>query len=221
MSRGHKKGGIMNAEAIRRRRGAFTRRLIVLPALVVAMSIAFTGVASASTPFQASVSYTGVRGGGTVPANLFGSCSNGAFFCGTANIAGYGAASWNFYVTGNTNVQTSCDSTYTAVTEFTLAGDGSTLVLNESGYICGPGLNANGYFQEGSKAPDGHVNYPFGHPQYPHGTWTVVTKCPPQLPGAPPCSVPTGQFAGLSGSGTDDLQAAGAHVAGTYSGPLG
>jgi len=176
---------------------------MVLPAIAVALSAAFTGVASAQTLFQASVSATGVRGGGPV---LSSGCSNGAFYCGTANIAGYGAASWNLYVTGLTIVPTSCGSLYTATTDFTLASDGSTLEVDESGYICGPGLNANGYFKEGG-IPGGIPAY--GHPNYPNGTWVVDT------------AHSTGQFAGLGGSGTDVLQAAGAHAAGTYSGTLG
>jgi hypothetical protein len=183
--------------------GAWTRSLIVLPALVGALSLAFTGSASASTPFQASVSTTQVRGGGPV---LSSGCSNGAFFCGTANIAGYGAASWNLYVTGLTIVETSCGSTYTAMTDFTLASDGSTLAVKESGHICGPGLNANGYFKE-EGIPGGIPA--FGHPQYPTATW-VVDKADS-----------TGQFAGLGGSGTDSLQAAGAQLSGSYSGTLG
>jgi hypothetical protein len=173
--------------------GAFARRLVLLPALLVAVSVAFAGAASAQTTFQADGTSTQTK-----PA---GPCSNGAFVCGTVNIAGYGAASWNFYVTSLTISQTSCGSTYTADTSFTLASDGSTLALHESGYICGPGNNANGYFKEAPQA--------YGHPSYPFGTWTVDT------------ADSTGQFAGLGGSGTDALQAAGAHLAGSYTGTLG
>jgi hypothetical protein len=182
----------MSDNANRWKPGAFTRYLILLPALVVAVSLLFTGAASAQTTFQADVTATS-----PLPA---GPCSNGAFYCGTANIAGYGTASWNFYLTGYTISQTSCGSTYTATTGLTLA-DGSTLVLNESGPICGPGKDAAGYFSEGPKA--------YGHPNYPYGTWTVDT------------ADSTGQFAGLAGSGTDALHAAGAHASGSYTGTLG
>jgi hypothetical protein len=182
----------MSDNANRWKPGAFTRHLILLPVLVVAVSLAFTGAASAQTAFQADVTAKG-----TLPA---GPCANGAFYCGTANIAGYGTASWNFFLTGVTISQTSCGSTYTATTEFTLA-DGSTLVVNEGGPVCGPGKDAAGYFSEGPKA--------FGHPNYPFGTWTVDT------------ADSTGQFAGLSGSGTDALHAAGAHASGSYTGTLG
>ncbi|MFL5861184.1 MAG: hypothetical protein ACJ780_10425 [Solirubrobacteraceae bacterium] len=98
------------------------------------------------------------------------------------------------------NRQTSCGSTYTATTDSILTADGSTLALNESGDLCGPGLNAAGYFSEGPNA--------YGHPNYANGNWT-----------ADPAGS-TGQFAGLAGSGTDALTAAGAHANGTYSGTL-
>lgn len=183
----------MRDNANRRKLGALTRHLILLPALVAAASLAFTGAASAQTTFQAGVA-------STVPIPA-GPCSNGAFYCGTANIAGYGTATWNFYLLGYTISQTSCGSTYTATTDFTLASDGSTLVVNESGPICGPGKDAAGYFKEGPNAE--------GHPNYPYGTWTVDT------------ADSTGQFAGLSGSGSDALHAAGAHASGSYAGSLG
>ena len=183
---------------------AVTRRLIALSVPIVALSVAFTGAASAqTTPFQASVTSTLVRGGGPLP---LGACSNGAFSCGTAEIAGYGAATWNLYVTNNTPSQTSCGSTYTATTYFTLVSDpGSTLVLDESGNLCAPGLDGNGYFKEGPNA--------WGHPFSALGAWTIDTVDS------------TGQFAGLLGGagtgGTDALNYAGAHATGTYSGTLG
>lgn len=170
--------------------------MLALSGLLAALSLAFTGTASAQTSFQASVTFTG-----TLPA---GPCSNGAYFCGTANIAGYGAAIWNLYVTSNTNVVSPCGSTYTATTYFTLASNpGSTLVLDEGGSLCGLGHDGaayRGYFNEGSKA--------FGHPFEIVGNWTVD-----------PAS--TGQFLGLTGSGTDRVRVAGAHAAGSYSGTLG
>ena len=170
------------------------RRVLVLAlsALLTALSLAFAGTASAQTSFQVSATSTA-----TLPA---GPCSNGAYLCGTANIAGYGAATWNFYVTGGTTVVSPCGSSYTATTYFTLVSDpGSTLVLDEGGSLCGLGHDGAaylGYFNEGSKA--------FGHPFAIVGSWTVD-----------PAS--TGQFLGLTGSGTDLVHVAGAHAAGTYS----
>jgi hypothetical protein len=169
--------------------------MLALSALLAALSLAFTGTASAQTSFQASVSFTG-----TLPA---GPCSNGAYICGKANIAGYGAASWNMFVTSSTAVPTPCGSTYTATTYFTLVSDaGSTLVVDESGPLCGLGHDGAailGYFKEGSKA--------FGHPFKIVGSWTVDTAS-------------TGQFGGPTGSGTDLVNVAGAHAGGSYSGTL-
>jgi hypothetical protein len=175
--------------------GAVTRHLILLSALLAALSLAFTGTASAQTSFQASVTFTG-----TLPA---GPCANGAYLCGTANIAGYGAATWDFYTTSSTGVYSRCGSTYTATTYFTLVSDpGSTLVVDESGSLCGLGHDGSayrGYFNEGSKA--------FGHPFEIVGSWAIDSA--------------SGQFAGLTGSGTDQVHVAGAHAAGSYTSTLG
>jgi hypothetical protein len=164
--------------------------------LAAALSLAFAGTASAQTSFQASTTSTATR-----PA---GPCANGAYICGTANIAGYGAASWNLYVTGFTGVFSPCGTTYTAMTYFTLVSDpASTLVLDESGTFCGLGHDGAaycGYFYNGSKA--------YGHPFSIVGNWAVN-----------PAS--TGQFANLTGSGTDVVNIAGAHASGSYSGTLG
>jgi hypothetical protein len=184
-------------------RRARPRALLAIGAVAL-LGLALTGAASAqTTTFRASVTATNTRGQGTAPSE---GCANAANECGTANIAGYGAASWNFYVTGDKVVASSCGSTYTATTYFTLASDpSSTLVINESGILCAPGLDGNGYFKEGTKAS--------GYPFTALGTWTIDT------------SLSTGQFAGLLGGpgvgGTDTLHFGGAHVAGSYSGTLG
>jgi len=168
---------------------------LALSALLAALSLAFTGTASAQTSFQASVTDTITR-----PA---GPCVNGAYACGTANIAGYGAATWNFYTTNSTSAYSPCGSTYTATTYFTLVSDpGSTLVVDESGSLCGLGHDGaayRGYFNNGSKA--------FGHPFAIAGSWAVDSA--------------SGQFAGLTGSGTDLVNVAGAHAAGSYTGTPG
>jgi hypothetical protein len=164
--------------------------------LVGALSLAFTGAASAQTSFQANVTYTALLPGGP--------CSNGAYACGTADIAGYGAASWNMYVTSATASETPCGSTYTATTEFTLADDpGSTLVVDEGGSLCGlghDGASYRGYFAGGPRD--------YGHPFAIVGSWIVDP-------------VSTGQFSGLAGAGTDLVKIAGAHFGGSYSGTLG
>ena len=171
---------------------AIVLSVAVVSALIAAFWLAIAGPASAQTAFQASVKGTGSPVAG---------CPNGAAACGTANIAGYGAGSWSLTLTNINFVPSSCDSTYAAITVFTLNSDGSTLVLNESGYGCGPGKDANGFFKEGPKS--------HGGPNVLHGTWTIDS------------TTSTGQFAGLGGSGADDLQSAGGHHLGSYVGTLG
>jgi hypothetical protein len=170
--------------------------MMLVSALVAALSFAVTGAASAQTPFQADATDTA-----TLPA---GPCSNGAYICGTADIAGYGAASWNMYITGSAITPTPCDSTYTATTYFTLAGEpGSTLVVDESGNLCGLGHDGAAYRGYLNGGPNS-----YGHPFAIVGNWTVDRDS-------------SGQFSGLAGSGTDLLKLAGAHIAGTYTGMLG
>ena len=174
----------------------FRHLLVLLPALVVGLSLAVTAPASAQTTLRADASSTQ-----TSPEGL---CANQAYICGTANLAGIGTATWNMFITGFGPDYSACGSTYSATTYFTLSGDpASTLVLDEAGSICGLGHDGaayRGYFAEGSKA--------FGHPFAFVGNWTVD-----------PAS--TGQFAGRTGSGTDRIDLAGAHVGGSYNGTLG
>jgi hypothetical protein len=165
------------------------RHLLVLPVLAFAVNLAFMGAASAQTAFQADTASTQTKPAGPCPNET-------DQICGTANIAGHGAASWTLSFTGQTFNQTACPITYTANTDFTLASDGSTLALTESGNLCFPGESAGKGFPHSYGGPISFI-----------GTWTVSTA--------------TGQFAWLGGSGTDAIHAAGAHVSGTYTGTLG
>lgn len=168
------------------RPGAVTRYLMLLPALIFALSLAFTPTASAQTavPFRAKVN--GIRPKPKPP------CPTTAF-CGTASIAGYGAATWTFDPTPTMTVSSACFA-YTAETTFRLLSDGSTLVLNENALACAPG---------NSVAPP----QSFGDPLYSkNSSWTVEAA--------------TGQFSGLTGVGTDTLRTDGARASGTYSGTL-
>ena len=190
-----------------RHRGA-RRPLLLLPAFVVGLSLAITGAASAQGSFEAVGRVNG-------PAQTK-DCMPGAFFCGTAILTGYGAASWDLFVVGNTIVDTPCGSMYAGETDFTLASDpSSTLVLDESGNLCGLGHDGaayNGFFSNGPKAN--------GNPFAAVGSWTTATTDCTAVPGEPPpCS--TGVFAGLPGSGTDRITVAGLQASGTYSGTLG
>ena len=171
------------------------RPVILASALCVALALAPAAAASAQSPFQATVSSTQTLPGGP--------CSNGAYICGTADLAGYGAATWNMYITNAVAVPTACGSSYTATTRFTLASDpASTLVLDEAGSVCGLGNDGaayRGYFNEASQA--------YGHPFAIVGTWAADAAS-------------TGQFFGFAGSGTDLVKIAGAHFGGSYAGTL-
>ena len=175
--------------------GALTRGLIVLPALVVALSLAFTGAASAQTAFQASVN--GINPKPKPPcAPTITSPPRAAVFCGSASIAGYGPVVWTLNATPTSPVISGCFN-YSGTTTFELLGGGGTLVLDETGQACAPG---------NSGASSASANS-FGHPTYATASWMVD-----------PAS--TGQFEGVTRAGTDTLHAAGAQLMGTYTGTL-
>jgi hypothetical protein len=181
----------MNRNTDTRRLGTHTRPVFLLPAFVVALSLAFTGAASAAA-FQATVN--GINPPGTPQ------CPTTLTFCGTASIAGLGPATWTLTAVSTTPASGPCPGarglasafTYTATTTFQLLSDGGALVLDESGLVCAPGNSA-------SAPPQA-----FGFPEYAqNSSWTVVSA--------------TGPFSGLTG-GTDALHAAGARISGAYSG---
>jgi hypothetical protein len=141
----------MNAKTYTRRSGSVARHLLLLPALVVALSLAFAGAASAQTSFQATVNGINPKPKPPCPTT----------FCGTASIAGYGPATWTINAISTTTVSSACFS-YQATTTFELLSDGSTLVLNETGLVCAPGNS--------SSAPP----QSFGFPEYAkNSSWTV------------------------------------------------
>jgi len=172
------------------------RPLVLLPALVVGLSLAFTGAASAQTvPFHANVNDITPIG---PPSARSWPCPT-IYFCGRASIAGYGAAFWSFDESPDvppTPVSSDC-SVYTGTSTFTLS-DGSTLVLNEKNFVfCEAGNSGN--------APG--WQYAVGHPGRGNGNWTVQTG--------------TGQFSRLTGgSGTDTLRTNGALLAVAWSGTV-
>lgn len=133
-------------------------RLVLLAALVVGLSLAFAGAASAQTGFQASVT-------GVAPKPK--PCPGGAFLCGTA-ITNYGPAAWTWTVLNDAEISNTCGvypgGIYEAAVTFVL-GDGSTLVLDENGTLCQPG-NA-------LSAP-GSMNS-FGNPFTITGSWTALS----------------------------------------------
>jgi hypothetical protein len=219
-------------------------RPLVLLSLVVGLSLAFAGAASAQTivPFQATVDNISTNGVG----NPGPSCVT--YYCGNAIIAGYGAALWQFAESPDvqpTPVVGSDCWHYTGTSTFTLVRDGSALVLNESNVVaCFPGNSGN--TPNFWKMTNGHQN-PWGHPSRGGDTptgltptgWTVCsTFVPPPDPS--PEFPPTGcgelidpndpnselrystvQFSELTGgSGTGSIQSNGAILTGAWSGTL-
>ena len=130
-----------------------------------------------------------IRGPMTKPAG----CPNGITSCGSAEITGFGSGQFSFSITSFTPAPPSCGS-YDADVVFSLP-DGSTLTLAESGTVCGPGKS---FFPQ--PAPGGS----YGNPVNGDGSWTIV--------GA------TGQFTGLTGTGTSRFDQSGAALRGTYIG---
>jgi hypothetical protein len=143
----------MHAKASTSSRRSIVRRLVVLPAVAVGLSLAFAGAASAQTGFQASVT-------AHVPKPK--PCPNGAFFCGDA-ITNYGDATWTFTLISVTSPPPGAEcGSYEATVTFALS-DGSTLTLDENGTVCGPGKSL---FSSRS-------NNSYGNPFYLAGTLTV------------------------------------------------
>jgi hypothetical protein len=233
----------MNTKPNKWKLGAFTRRLIVFPALAVGVSLAFTGAAAAQTtvPFQASVDINTIAGKARapVPPHPF-QCPN-SYYCGSANIAGYGAAVWSFDESPNVPVTSTgrdCavywgTSTFTLVTNpanTLVTNPANTLVLNEDGVeICNPGNSGNTPGFWGAPA--------YGHPARGNGpgTWTVcnakallhpdpTTGCgepsPPDNVQFPAPTVSTGVFSTLTGGGTSTFRINGAPLEVTWSGTV-
>ena len=188
----------MNTKPTKWKLGAFTRRLIVLPAIVTAASLAFTAAASAdqqqtTVPFQASVSNTNQA----TPA----SCPT-AYYCGYATIPGYGNAFWSFNVNDPAGpIPLSYDCyLYVGTSTLTLNSDpGSVLVLDENVTGCQPGNSGN---------TPGFWPHALGHPLYATGTWTVDTK------------LSSGQFKRWTGSGTDSGRSDGAPLEFAWTGTV-
>ncbi|MGH9879518.1 MAG: hypothetical protein ACRD5H_17960 [Nitrososphaerales archaeon] len=120
-------------------------------------------------------------------------CPDGATACGKATIEGFGSAQYLFFITGFAPISDSCGE-YTAIVTFTLVDD-STLTLDEVGTVCGPG---NSFFSTTGSS--------WGNPIDGSGAWTVQDG--------------TGQFAGMTGSGTDEFEQAGANLKAIYTGTL-
>ena len=164
-----------------------------MPRLLVAVLLASV-VTSATTP-AAAIEATAFNA--VISDKLRkpeGACPDGAFRCGQAEIDGFGAAEWKFYVTSFVPSSASCGD-YTAMATFTLADD-SALVVQESGTVCAPGKS---FFAT--------PGFSWGNPDQAIGSWEVQSG--------------SGQFAGVTGGGgTDHIRSAGADVRGIYTGSL-
>jgi len=132
-------------------------RVMLGSALVVALTLAFGGTASAQIGFQASIT-------GKFPKSQ--PCPD-SFLCGTA-ITNYGPAAWTWTIISDEEISNTCGvypgGVYEAAVTFVL-GDGSKLVLDENGTLCQPG-NA-------LSAPGGLVSN--GNPFTISGDWTVTS----------------------------------------------
>ena len=133
--------------------------------------------------------HAAIRGPMTKPVG----CASGITSCGSVEISAFGSGQFSFTITSFVRTPPSC-ATYDADVVFSLS-DGSTLTLAESGTVCGPGMS---FIPQ--PAPGGS----YGNPVNGEGSWTIV--------GA------TGQFAGLTGTGTSRFDQAGAAIRGTYVG---
>lgn len=163
------------------------RRLLLLPALVVGLTLAAAGAASAQAgSFQATV-----KGHNPRPQP----CPNGDYVCGSAT-TNHGVATWTFAPTSETPPPPGapCGSIEATVTFALDDASSSTLVLDESDTICGPGSSI---WAPGQMHSDGN---PFDLT----GSWTVETATGELN------SIPIGT------TGTDALHIAGAQVSGTY-----
>jgi hypothetical protein len=148
---------------------------------------ALTGLPAANVGTTTVAFKATVKGPMTLPVG----CDVGVTSCGTASIAGIGSADFTYAITGFQPLGGSCGA-YTATATFTLA-DASSLVLDESGTVCGPGKSF--FFQP---APGGS----YGNPVNGTGTWTVHSA--------------SGQFSGMNFSGSNSFHQAGASLAATY-----
>jgi hypothetical protein len=157
--------------------GCMTGEVPTSPAIAALNKVSTTTVAFSAT----------IKGPMTLPIG----CGAGVTVCGNAKIAGLGGARFNYTITSFQPLGGSCGA-YTASVDFTLS-DGSTLVVDEDGTVCGPGRS---FFPQ--PGPLGS----YGNPVYGEGTWVVVSA--------------TGHFSGVTGTGTSWFHNAGAGLQGVY-----
>ena len=155
------------------RRGA----LLLAAAMLVSLLIEAPAGAVTTSAFRASFKETFGRAHSKQP------CEH--FLCGTGTVAGYGAATSTFDITGFDPIGDTNCADLSAVRTITLVSDGSTLELDETGTVCFPGSS--------SLAPGAQKS--FGNPGRIETTFTV--------------SGGSGTFEDAAGSGTDSDMPAG------------
>jgi hypothetical protein len=168
---------------------------------VVALTFSVIGCAGESAPSGVtgpSVTVGSVSQGSFVaivsgPMTKPVGCPPGVFACGDAVITGYGSGIYGYTFISFERTGPACGF-YTATVSFRLE-DTSTLTLQESGTVCGPGKSF--FATPGSS---------YGNPAYGEGTWSVTDA--------------SGQFAGLTGEGTNTFHIAGAALSAVYTGAL-
>ena len=164
------------------------RRLLLL-ALLAALALV-PAASAATTSFSATFN----ESFGRATAHP---CSVDAFVCGSGTIAGFGKATEGWAITyfePETAFETGC-SPLTLIRTITLT-DGSTLVTEETGTVCFPGVT----FTTPGTA------HSFGNPGFFTGTYVIVEG--------------TGVFEGATGSGTSSFKAAGDASHSTLSGRI-
>jgi hypothetical protein len=198
------------------------KKYLVAAVAAAAMIVPATAYAQPTVPFQGSVYVkyqepTWVAVGWTCPTQ---------FYCGIANIVGYGQAFWSFDATSVTPVSSDC-AEYVGTSTVTLRSDGSVLVLNEDEIACSPGNSGNTF--GGNHLVNGTQFG--GHPLSSTGTWTVCgpsdpvypdrrTGCGEPIPGSNQIRTSTGDFARMTGSGTDALRDDGSILKAAWTGTV-
>lgn len=165
-------------------------RIFIISALALALAVGIIPVTGSVHASTQSIDFNAEVEGQVKKPT---GCPEGAFACGGTTLAGFGSAEFLYYLTGGVPTSNECVD-YTADAIFILT-DGSRLVLDESGAACGPG---NSFFNT--------PPHSWGNPTEVEGSWTVAET--------------TGQFSGLTGSGTNSAHSTGAHLSAVYEGTL-
>jgi hypothetical protein len=190
------------------------KKYLAVAVAAAAMIVPATAAAQTAVPFQGSVYVkyqepTWVAVGWTCPT---------VYYCGSANIAGYGPAFWSFDAPNGPQPLSSTQTVpppfspsdcaeYDGTSTITLNDppQNSTLILGETEIACSPGNSGNTF---GFSHLVNGTNFG-GHPLYSTGKWQVQKGSG------------TGQFSKITdGSGTDTLRDDGAILKAAWTGSV-